>query len=135
MTSSLVGAKLYDISRKDGLRKYIGFRKGPSHQEREPASKLACILGIAVSDLLLNNVVHTSTAVERFRVAHCVYSGLLPGDIETSRLHLRLSQDMFFVGPSFRSGICVGQDGALEIPLAQCMDGGAPNVSQVMPSV
>ena len=66
-------------------------QNGPfQNKERQAASIAAGLLGLKVSDLLNNNVVHTSTAVERFRAAPCVYSGLLPGGIETSRLHVRL---------------------------------------------
>ena len=56
-SSPCVGAKLDDINRKDGLRKYRRFRHVLFFQkknEREVASVVASLLGLAVSDLWKN---------------------------------------------------------------------------------
>ena len=52
-------------------------KKSHSNKKKEGASVVACLIGLEVSELLNKKVVHTSIALERFRVAHCVYSGLV----------------------------------------------------------
>ena len=58
----------------------------------------------------------------------------LPGRIEASRLHLRLSHGMLFDDPVSDVVSALGNM-ALEISLGQFMDGGVPKDSQVMSSV
>jgi hypothetical protein len=74
-------------------------QKGPFQQEKEAASVAAGLLGLEVSDSLKKHVVSSSIAVERFRAAHCVHSGLFPGDVEACRLHLTISRAMFSDDP------------------------------------
>ena len=91
--------KLDDINKSDGLRKYRGFRK-KAFSNKIKGGCLNCCRSSWYCNLILclkKNVVHTSTAVERFRAAHCVYSGILHGGVAASRLHLRL-----FSGHVFR---------------------------------
>ena len=93
-TSTFVSARLDDTSGKDGLSKYRGCRKGPVQQETEAASVVADLLGLEISDLLKQRSTSASVAIERFKAAHCVYSGRLPGGVKSSRLYLTVCQAM-----------------------------------------
>ena len=67
--------RMYCASNEDSERAF------PNQNEGRLPELLQVIWGIAVSDLLNNNAAHTYIALERFRAAHCVYSGTLLGDI------------------------------------------------------
>ena len=99
-TSTCVGGRMVGRYQREGwIVQVQGMQQGPSQQEKQAASIVADLLGLEISDLLQEHSTSASVAIERFKAAHCVYSGRLPGDVESSRLNLTVSQSMFSDDP------------------------------------